>query len=70
MMATPIRLGPGDQIATRSMCWRPACRERFGPYRTVAHLQGGRVVVAWCHRTIHDAAAYQVDVWKYGEATS
>jgi hypothetical protein len=68
-----IRLAPGDRIASRSTCWRPACREAFGDYRPVVFLAGGRFVVAFCHRRVHDESGHRADVWKYGpapEATS
>lgn len=62
----PIRLHPRDRTATRSKCWRSDCRERFGPYRTIAVLVGGRATVAFCHRRIHDEQGADVDRWKHG----
>jgi hypothetical protein len=65
-----IRLGPDDRIVIRSVCWRPTCRDRFGPYRPVAHLRGGRLMIAFCHRRVHDELSARVDRWKYSGAAT
>lgn len=66
-VSPPIRLGPDERIVSRAECWRPACRETFGAYKTVAHLSSGQIV-AYCHRRRHDDLSYRADRWRHESA--
>ena len=59
-----LRLSSHDRVIERSVCWRHDCRAVNGVYPTIAVCD--RVVVAFCHRRVHDELSYRADRWKYG----
>lgn len=57
---------PNQNCGERQTCWRQACRDHFGPYRTIERLASG-LTVAHCHSTAYppDCLDLRADIWRH-----